>query len=354
LGIKNGFAAVLSVFIITKTYLIQGEFMFKKILLGFLVVIVVVVGGFLIFVFTSYNKTYNDAYPVSELKVPADSALIERGRYLALGPAHCIDCHAPHEALQNREVGQEISLTGGFGLEVPPGKFYAPNITPDTETGIGNLTDGELYRMLRHNILPDGRATIDFMPFFNMTDDDIYALIAYLRSTQPVKNKMPQRELTFLGKMVFAMGAIDPDNPQGPVQKSITPDITAEYGHYLAFAVANCMGCHTERNMQTGEYIGQPYSGGMTFGPDNMTKDWIFVSPNLTPDQQTGRITEWDEESFIDRLKAGRAYDTSPMPWEAYQNMTDNDLKAIYKYLKSVKPVAKVIAETAIAPASNH
>ena len=324
--------------------------MFKKIFLGFLVLIVVVVVGFLTFVLTSYNKTYNDTYPVSDLKVPADSALIERGKYLALGPAHCIDCHAPHEKLQNREKEEEIHLTGGFGLEVPPGKFYAPNITPDPETGIGNNTDGEIYRMLRHNVRRDGRATIDFMPFFNMADQDIYAIIAYLRSTKPVKNKMPQRELTLLGKAVFALGAIDPDNPQGPVLKTITPDTTVEYGHYLAFAVANCMGCHTDRNMQTGEFIGQPYAGGFKFGPDNMTENWIYVSPNLTPDKQTGYITDWDEESFIERLKAGRAYDTSPMPWEAFQNMTDNDLKAIYKFLKSIKPVAKTIEETAIPP----
>ena len=241
-------------------------------------------------------------------------------------------------------------MTGGFGLEIPPGKFYGPNITPDKETGIGRYTDGQLYRMLRYNVRPDGRAAFDFMPFINMSDEDIYAMIAYLRSQKPVKNDMTDRELTFLGKMLLAVGAIKPRTPDKPILKRVEPDTTIEYGRYLAYAVANCMGCHTDRDLKTGEYISEPYSGGFAFGPDDLTQGWVYRAPNITPDEETGIMADWDEEMFIDRMRAGKAYDTSPMPWKAFERMTDEDLKALYRFLMSLEPVKNEIKETVIPP----
>jgi hypothetical protein len=258
------------------------------------------------------------------------------------------------ESLTEMKGDDEPALSGGFGLEIPPGKFYAPNITPDLETGIGNYNDGELYRMLRYNIRRDGRACVDFMPFINMTNEDIYAIIAYLRTQEAVKNKMPERELTFMGKLVFALGAVKPGIPDEPVLTSIKKDTSAEYGKYMAYAVANCMGCHTERDMKSGEFIGEPYAGGLTFGPDPFTKGWVFVSPNLTPDTNTGIIADWDEESFIARMKAGKVYPTSPMPWIAYQRISDDDWKAIYRFLNTLKPVNNLINMVALPPEENE
>ena len=79
-----------------------------------------------------------------------------------------------------------------------------------------------------------------------------------------------------------------PGVPDEPVLKSIEKGVTVEYGEYLAYAVANCRGCHTERNMETGEYIGEEYAGGLQFGPDNLTNGDVFNTPNLTPDIETG------------------------------------------------------------------
>jgi mono/diheme cytochrome c family protein len=247
-------------------------------------------------------------------------------------------------------LDEDLPMTGGFGLEIPPGKYFAPNITPDKETGIGRYSDGELYRVLRHNILPDGRSTIDFMPYINMSDEDIYDIIAYLRSQEPIKNINPESELTFLGKMLMALEAIKPGIPDEPVLKSIKQDTTVEYGKYLAYAVANCRGCHTERDLNSGEYIGEDYAGGMVFGPDALTKGWVFLAPNITPDMQTGIMADWDEDDFVDQLKGGRIYDTSPMPWEAYEKMSENDLKAIYSYLRTLNPVTKSIDPIASEP----
>lgn len=325
--------------------------MIKKILLILVLVLVVVIAGFVTFVNTSYEKDYSELYPVEELTVEADSALLARGEYLVYGPAHCGHCHAPFEKLGNLEQGEKVPLTGGFGLDIPPGLFNAPNITTDVETGIGGFSDGELYRMLRHNVRPNGHATIDFMPFINMSEEDIHAIIAYLRSTEPVKFDAPKTEWSFMGKMLLALGAIKPQLPDEPIKQKVESEISVENGKYMAYAVANCRGCHTNRDMKTGEYIGEPYAGGLVFGPDNLSAGWVFTTPNLTDDPETGIMYGWSEDQFIDRMHAGRIHQMSPMPWSAVSHMNEVDLRSVYRYLKSVPPVNNKIEQTATPPA---
>jgi mono/diheme cytochrome c family protein len=320
--------------------------MLKKILIGLVALVLIVIIGAALFVNLSYEKDYSADFPVEELKIEADSAMIARGKYLAHGPAHCSHCHAPMSEFAKIENGEDVALTGGFGLEIPPGKFFAPNITSDEESGIGGLSDGELYRMMRHNVNHKGQAVFDFMPFINMSEDDIYSIIAYLRTLEPVKQESRHSEYSFLGKAILASGGIQPGVPDKPVLKSIEKGVTIEYGKYLAYAVANCRGCHTERNMETGEYIGEEYAGGLQFGPDNLTAGETYVTPNLTSDTETGLIANWTEEEFVTRMKGGRIYETSPMPWGAFAQMEDDDLKAIYMYLKSIDPVKNDIGAT--------
>ncbi len=320
--------------------------MIKKILIVLVVLVLVVVIGFVLFVNTSYEINHDKDYPVTEITIKADSASVARGKYLVNGPAHCSYCHAPFEKLEALERGEDVAFTGGLGLDIPPGIFYAPNITSDSETGIGNNTDGEIYRMLRYNIRPNGHASFDFMPFINMSEDDIYAVIAYLRTLKPVKYEMQETELSFLGKMIYAMGGIKPGVPDEPFTKSVESGETIEYGKYLASAVANCRGCHTNRNMETGEYIGEEYAGGLAFGPDNLSGDWIFTSPNLTNDPETGILYDWSVEKFIARMKAGRVHATSPMPWSAFASTSESDLRAVFMFLKSLEPVNNNIENT--------
>lgn len=323
----------------------------KKILLGLLGLLIIFVLGFIVYINLTWDKDYSKEYPLrTDLNIEADSTMIARGKYLVYGPAHCAHCHAPFDKLAEVEKGVEVPLTGGFGIEMPPGKFKAPNITMDNETGIGNRTDAEIYRMLRHNVRPNGLAAIDFMPFINMSEEDINAIIAYLRSTEPVESTVINSEYSFLGKALMAFGQIKPGEPDQPVPISVAKDSTVEYGRYMAYAVANCRGCHTLRDMKTGEYIGQDYSGGWVFN-DNLTRGWQFNTPNLTPDPETGFITNWTEDQFIMRMQAGRVYEYSPMPWAAFASMDEIELKAIYRYLQSLEPVKNKIAATAIPPA---
>ena len=122
-------------------------------------------------------------------------------------------------------------------------------------------------------------------------------------------------------------------------------DTTAAYGKYLAESVANCRGCHTERDMMTGAYVGIDYAGNQKFEVFDNTGTIIpgkhLVTPNLTPDTETGRMAVWPQEVFLARMRAGEAIPGSPMPWGAYKTMTDADLIAIYKYLHSLSPVSQ-------------
>ncbi len=304
-----------------------------------LVVLVCCLGGYF-FIQSAYEHNYNDEFPVAEMVIEADSAMIAHGKYLALGPAHCAHCHTTMDNIQDLESGKEVPMLGGFDFELPFGHIYSRNITSDVETGIGAHTDGEIYRMLRHNIRKDGRVCIDFMPFFNMCEYDLKAIIAYLRTLEPVKNEVPENDLNLMGKAILGL-AIKPSMPLAEPAERIERDSTAEYGEYLSFSVANCYGCHTERNLQTGQFIGEPYAGGFTFGPDATTGGWTFVTPNITPDPETGVMASWSEEQFISRMRAGRVHQTSPMPWGPFSRLSDSDLKAIYRFLKTVKPVRR-------------
>ncbi len=306
------------------------------------IVLVLIICGFYTFVQLSWNKKFEAPYPA--IKASSDSTIIARGRYLAYGPAHCGTCHVPMDKIMDVENGDITQpLSGGWTLSIPPGTFRAPNLTPDMETGIGTLTDADIARTLRHMVGSDGRCIFPFMPFAELSDEDLTAVISFLRSQPAVKHEVKRSELTFLGKVIMALGMIKPEGTKGTPPKSVSIDSTAEYGKYLANYVANCVGCHTKRDMKTGKFIGKPFAGGMIFGPDEFTNGRTFRSPNLTPDANTGILYHWDEATFLKRFHSGRVHAGTPMPWGSFGRINDTELKAIYKYLKSLDPVPNKI-----------
>lgn len=322
----------------------------KRIFLSILLILGVAGAGLVFHVNSNFNQSVDDQYPIPDLVVEVDSAKIAHGKYLALGPAHCAHCHSPLESLPDVEMGKEVDMTGGFVFELPIGNLFTPNITSDVETGIGGYSDGQLYRMLRHNVRADGQICLELMPFFAMSEYDVESIIAYLRTLQPVKKERKPNEYNFLGKMIrtFVLKASEPSSP--PLD-FITRDSTVEYGKYLSEAVANCMGCHTERDLKTGAFVGEPYAGGTVF-EDASTQYWKFVTPNLTPDSETGIMSSWSEQQFMARMRGGRVHMTSPMPWGPYSRLDDTDLKALYRFLKTVKPVNRDNGQLVTPPAS--
>jgi mono/diheme cytochrome c family protein len=276
--------------------------------------------------------------PEPALRAVDDPEVIARGRYLAYGPAHCAYCHTPMEMWPELDAGGQPPLRGGGEFVLPLGVFRAPNLTPDPETGIGALSDGQLARMLRHNVLPDGRAALPLMEFQNLSDEDVVALLSFLRSQEPVRNQVGGRELTMMGKAIMAY-VIKPSGPEGTPLRAAPPEgPTVERGEYLANSVSLCVGCHTQRSLTDGSYTGPRFAGGFHMDVDG-GGDQVFVTPNLTPDPQYGVMSGWSEEAFIARFRAGPLLPGTHMPWNAYGRMSDDDLRAIFRYLRTLEAV---------------
>ena len=315
-----------------------------KLLAGLLLAVIALV----LYIQIASGKKLDAPYP--EIHAVQDSAVIARGKYLAYGPAHCASCHVPMDRLKDVDHGVEVPLSGGWELPIPPGIFRAPNITPDMETGIGGLSDGELARTLRHSVGSDGRLIPPFMAFQEMSDEDLTAVISFLRSQKPVNHLVAPSELNLLGKGLVAFGVLKPKGPSTTPPVAVEKAPTVEYGRYIANNVANCKACHTRMDAATGKFTGEPFAGGNEFTPDAFSAGYSFVTPNLTPDKGTGIIAEWSEESFVGRFKAGRVHKGSPMPWGSFSKMDETELKALYRYLQSLDPVENKIAKTVYAP----
>lgn len=322
----------------------------KKVILYILLFIVIVIAGLFVYVQTSWDKNFEAPYP--EISASTDSAVIARGQYLAFGPGHCAYCHIPADKLKDVAAGRVVPLSGGWEMAIPPGTFRAPNITPDMETGIGSFTDAELARTLRHMVKHNNKFMLPVMEFTEMSDEDITAVISFLRTQEPVKNAVPPSEFSFLGKALLAFGAIKPQGPKKTPPVSVPVDSTASYGSYLANNVANCVGCHTARDMKTGAFTGPAFAGGFAMPAeyDPEMAGYMFLSPNLTPDPETGVIALWDEETFVERFQYGRLQPGSPMPWEAFAMMNEMELKALFRYFNSLEPQVSSVTKTVFEP----
>jgi mono/diheme cytochrome c family protein len=308
---------------------------FKKILKWSLLGTAGLAAALTVTVMVLERRTYDPGYPA--VRASADPAVIARGHYLVHGPAHCTSCHGDPTRKADFLAGREGPLSGGVEFRLPVGTIRSANLTADPETGIGGMRDEQIARSLRFGVRRDGRVLAPFMPFANVSDEDLTAIVSYLRTQAPVRNEVQTRSLNPLGHAVMAF-VLKPRGPTGPVPARVPAGPTVEYGKYLAHGVANCAGCHTRRDLRTGAFTGPTLAGGMEFTEPG-TSPRKFVPPNLTPDPATGRIANWTEEIFIARARTGKGAEGSPMPWANYARMTDDDLRAIYRYLRSLPPL---------------
>lgn len=289
---------------------------------------------FVLVVLIRSNRKFDAPYPA--VRASSDPAVIERGRYIVYGPGHCVGCHTSPAESDEVRAGAMPPLAGGYEFVLPLGRIRAPNLTPDPETGIGRRSDEELARVLRHGVMPDGRAAIPFMEAQNLSHDDLVAVISFLRSQPPVRRAVPSHEINLIGKAVTAF-LIKPVGPSGPVLQSAPSEApTVERGAYLATSVAACAACHTKRNMLDGSFENERFAGGSVFEIEG-DPEHILVTPNLTP-SKVGRIAGWTEEQFVGRFGAGTGMKQSHMPWRQYQRMSVTDLRALYRYLRTLPP----------------
>jgi mono/diheme cytochrome c family protein len=303
----------------------------RKIVVGLGVILVVAFAAIAFYVASRQNLKFDDT-PAPRLAFASDSATLARGRYIVRVAAPCAACHGDPTKYQAYLSGEEVPLSGGHKFPIPPGNFYVRNITPDPETGIGSFADSTVARALRYGVGHDGRALLPFMEMQGLSDEDLAAVVAYLKHQAPVRNPVPDHEYNLLGKVVKATALANPVGPHATPLTVSPRGATVENGRYLVESVSLCGSCHTQRDMNTGAFIGQPYAGTTGF-EDEMDASRIWSPPNIT---SGGRLANLTEDQFIARFRAGRAIPGSPMPWQAFQKLDDDDLRAIYRFLMTV------------------
>jgi mono/diheme cytochrome c family protein len=283
------------------------------------------------------------ARPLTDRTFERTPKRLERGRYIATALSGCIYCHSPHEwAAPGTPL---VAGMEGAGDVEPyadlPGKIVAPNLTPDPETGAGTWSDDQLARAIREGIGHDGRALFPMMPYTHfraMSDEDLASVIVYLRSLKPVRNPLPKTEIMFPVRYLIRNV---PEPLTSPVSDGSIASDPVKYGEHLV-NLAGCGDCHTSQ-VQGKTVPGMEFAGGMPFpGP------WGNVaSANLTPDA-TG-IIYYDEAFFLNVLRTGsvNGQQLNPiMPVMVYKDLSDSDLKAIFAYLHTLKPVKHKVDNT--------
>ena len=258
----------------------------------------------------------------------AAQSLVERGKYLGEGIGGCGNCHTPRTG-----PAQGRALAGGeeFGGGGAPFTSYAANISPDPETGIGKWTDEQIIAAIRDGLRPDGTRIGPPMPtafFVHFSDNDVKALVAWLRSVPPVSNKVT--------KSVYNT-PLRPTPPAGAVADTSQAD-KLKYGEYLA-QVGHCMECHTPQVRGVQDMVNAMGSGGRKFaGPWGET-----ISANITPDSATG-LGRWTDAQITRTLTKGISANDAqlrpPMCFSCYDKMTPDDVGAIVAFLRTIKPVA--------------
>lgn len=267
---------------------------------------------------------------VAALAAPAAAETpLERGAYLVRGIAGCGNCHT-RQTPDGPVPGME--LAGGNPIKLKMFDAFAPNITPDPETGIGGWTDDEIITAIREGRRPDGTIIGPPMPvemYAGISDDDVRAIVAYLRSVPPVKNKTP--------KSVYR---IPLPKSYGPPVKSVAavdPKDAVAWGGYLAGPVGHCVECHTP--LVRGH---RDYDNAFGVGGFEIPGPWgVSVSANLTPHAVDGiaRYSDADLKRIIATgVRPDRTRLLPPMGFAYYRTIRDADLDAIVAYLKTLPP----------------
>jgi mono/diheme cytochrome c family protein len=286
-------------------------------------------------------KDYKDANPTGVPKALAQASLVERGEYLAKA-ADCMVCHTT-------QGGKEF--TGGLGFKLPFGTLYSTNITPDTETGIGNYSDQDFLNAVHSGKRRDGARLYPAMPYTSYTyisDADALAIKAYLFSLPPVRATPPANTLSFpfnqRWAMMFWSEIFNPDTRYEPDTSK-----SAEWnrGAYLAEALAHCGECHTPRNLAFALNNRKKFAGAVTAG-------WRAF--NISSDKATG-VGGWRDDDLISYLSVGHAagHGTASGPMgeavdHSFSQMAPEDIRAIVTYLRSVPATASNDLPATLAP----
>ncbi len=316
----------------------------KTIVLGLLVVLALLVLGGITAV--GWQVVLGpDARPVSSEKFEVTEARLARGRYLVETVAFCFHCHSEHDFTNPEYPIIEAKKGAGWVMPIPElNNIPSRNITPDMETGIGSWTDDEVARAIREGVRKDGTALFPVMPYLNfskMDDEDVKAIVVYLRTIPAVKNVVPARNLP--GPLEYLVKTMPtPIATPQPSHPAATP---AERGKYLV-SLAECHTCHTATDAQGLPLPGLDFGGGGYFDDPGQSGKRVF-SMNITPDPSG--IAHYDESLFMQTLRTGQVGGrmlNHIMPFAHFRNLTDGDMGDLFAYLKTLTPVKHRVSNT--------
>ncbi|MDX1629685.1 MAG: cytochrome c [Fulvivirga sp.] len=270
---------------------------------------------------------------------------VERGKKLAL--MLCAGCHLNHE------TGK---LTGKKMLDAPKefGEIYSPNITQHKEYGIGNWTDGEILYLLRTGIKKNGKYAPPYMAKLpNMADEDINAIIAFLRSddklvkADPTPDRPPQPSFLTKALTTFVFKPLPMPEKEIPMPDESN---TVELGKYLAHNL-DCFACHSA-DFKTMDMLKPEKSEGYFGGGNKPLNEQgeVVLTANLTPDKETG-IGNWSREKFIKAVRFGikEGEPALQYPMLPYTHLTDHEAGAIYDYLQTIPPISNKVERVVYA-----
>lgn len=302
-----------------------------------LLAVVIVAGAMFLQPLSGSTPALPNARPLTNRTFERTEKRLQRGEYLAQGVLQCFICHSERnwKAAGGPPVEGKMGA-GSIMFEETDYRLVAPNITPDKTTGAGTWTDDMLARAIREGIGHDGRALHPQMwyeTFRSLPDEDLASVVVYLRSIPPVRNALPKRLLSAKREQEIL------NNPRPLLAPVGTPDLSTpvQRGRFLA-RIADCVGCHT---YWYGDVNPGFFAGGNLIERGTMKA----FSTNLTPDPSG--IPYYDEALFRKVLRTGNvgARELSPlMPWIVFRNMNDEDLNALFAFLKSLKPVHHNVA----------
>jgi hypothetical protein len=262
-----------------------------------------------------------------------------------MGVAACFHCHSDHDLSDPEYPVKEGTLGAGWQLPVPElGDVEAPNITSDPETGIGNWSDDAIARAIQEGVSADGRALFPIMPYMhfrNLDSEDLASIVVYLRSIPPVKHTMPR------SKLVAPLNLLVNTMPQPLAAHADPPTRTTAVGRgeYLVNTIAGCGDCHTPAD-KGAPRPGMGFAGGGLFHDPGQNGKAVF-SVNITSDPSG--IAHYDDALFIQTMRTGQMGGrmlTHIMPFENFNNMSEDDLRDIFAYLKSVPKVKHRVNNT--------
>ena len=319
----------------------------KKLLMwvGGLVVLFIISG--LVGIYVSSQKRLNRVYEISDeqIVIPVSDEAVKRGKHIFKFRG-CQACHSAGGGytVTNKEFGmqahlnlpsQDVPLMEGHVYMDDPavGRVIASNLTTG-EGGVGSgYTDEGWVKAIRHGVRMDGNPLL-FMPsveFYFLSDGDLGDVIAYIKTAPPVNNLLPQSRISLLGRIVmtlvpqitFIPAELIPHDAPRPFAPPV--GVTSDYGEYLSYSCKVCHGLNMSGGLIPGFPASWPPALNLTWG-------------------EGSALPGWDDEDFIHTMRTGETpggvqLRSEYMPWTSYRYMNDDELRAVWAYLKSLPPM---------------